>query len=149
MTAVHMKAKEINLLTNTSAIVPYQCALATRDNFFCAGSWKSGPGWISCLPWDPTSWKRYTSTKFELYSFHLPLAETIVWLIYHWLGVCYFSVGFGLLRNIILYAIGMCSYNYHSKHVLNKLLAKTILVSEHNLLHKQKDNHELSQFFLL
>lgn len=61
-----------------------------------------------------------------------PLAWNTVWLIYHWLGICYFFIS--LLRDIILYATGLWNcYNSHSQPVFNKLLAKSILASEHNL----------------
>lgn len=77
---------------------------------------------------------RYTSTKFAPYFFHLSFA----WnndIINHCFGVCSFFTG--LLRDIILYAIGLwnmsINYNSHSEAMSNKLLAKTISFSEHNL----------------
>ena len=70
--------------------------------------------------------------KFGLYSFHHPLPGTIVWLICHRFGLlCYFLIG--LLRDIILYGTGLWNhFNYYSEPVLNKPLAKTVRVSEHN-----------------
>lgn len=51
----------------------------------------------------------------------------------HLFGVCYFFTS--LLKDIILYAIGFWNYyDFHSEPLLNKLLAKTISISEHNLL---------------
>lgn len=94
--------------------------------------------------------ERYTSTKFGLYFFHLSLPGTRVWLICHWFGAYYFFID--LLRNIILYAIGL--RNFHSEVVLNTLRAKTNLVSEHNLQPETKHLHTynmlryLSFFFL-
>ena len=92
----------------------------------------------------------YTSIKFEPYFFHLPFA----WnngIINLPLGVCYLFIG--LLKNIILYATGLwiiINYNSHSELVLNKLLAKTISVSEHNLpLTKHSLWHQPSDSLIL
>lgn len=59
----------------------------------------------------------------------------IVQLIYYWFVVCYWFIGF---RDIILYANGLwniiiINYNPHSEPALNKLLSKTISVSENNM----------------
>lgn len=98
------------------------------------------------LPRSQTHIKRYTSVKFELYSFYLPLHGTIVWLICHLFVLCYFFIG--LLRDIILHATGLWNYNSHRKPVLNKLLAKTESVSEYNFAASPQTKQFETPFYL-
>ena len=94
---------KIILPTDTGANRSLATSSSNRRLLFCAGSWKPALGWFSHLSQVPTQIKRYTSIEFGLYSFHLLLPGTTVWLIYHCFEVYYFFTG--LLREIILYAI--------------------------------------------
>lgn len=118
----------MSLSINTCTIGPWQHTLATGDLYFGLAVWTSALSWPKHLSWEQTPKKHTLQNKLELSFFHLLLPGTIVWLIYHWFRVCCFFIGF--LRDIILYAIGWG--NSRSEPVLNKRLAKTASVSEHN-----------------
>lgn len=97
------------------------------------GIWTSALGWLSLLFQELPLRKLYLA-QLGLYFFHLPFAgnngvmnlpsRCIIspWLIKRCFPTCYW------LWNVI-----MISYNSHNGSVLNKILAKTISVSEHVL----------------
>ena len=84
---------------------------------FCSeGSCMSACCWLSCLSWETICIKVHCELHLD---FLLPsLPGAIVSLIYHLFGVYYFFID--LLRDIILYAVGLWNYNYCNKPMSNK-----------------------------
>lgn len=76
--------------------------------------------------------ERHTSTKFGL-SF-ISLLPRIIELIYHWFESCYSFIGLVETLFSLLLVYEILYYNSHGEPVLNKLLAETVSVFEHNLL---------------
>lgn len=151
----------LNPATVPGVTTPEQPSLSADTGAFTSLALCSSNSGLACLCWQlevssylikrplprsQTHIKRYTSVKFELYSFYLPWHRTIMWLICHLFVLCYFFIG--LLRDIILHATGLWNYNSHRKPVLNKLLAKTESVSEYNFAASPQTKQFETPFYL-
>ena len=106
----------------------------------CLGSWLIPLSWLTHCPKNQFI-ESYTSTKFGLYSYHLPLAWSnsainllLVWsmLFLYWLTKRHYLICYWLVKY----------YNSHSEPVLNKFLPRTISISEHNLPPRNKTEVE-------